>query len=344
MLSFRSVLTGKSDTERAHSVSVVIPVYKGERSLPDLLKEIAPLATPGQTPGGRAFVVTEVILVHDNGPDDSDAIMRVLVDTYPFVTALWLSRNFGQHAATLAGMAGSTGEWIVTLDEDGQHDPADIPRFIDAAVDQRAGLVYAKPTNAAPHGLLRNSASRTAKHIISYIVGGRASHEFQSYRLVRGDIGRQLAGFAVSGVYLDVALSWVTDRVATVPTVLRDEGERESGYSFSSLFAHFWRMVLSSGTRGLRLVSVIGLTLALVGVVLAIYLIAARIAGSVTLEGWTSLAVITLICSGAILVSLGIIAEYIGVTLNVAMGRPLYLIVDDPLRVLPLPQDEKLDD
>jgi undecaprenyl-phosphate 4-deoxy-4-formamido-L-arabinose transferase len=336
------VLKGRSAKERAHSVSVVIPVYKGEHSLPALMAEIAPLTALGETPAGRAFIVTEVILVHDNGPDDSDAIMRELSSAYPFVSTLWLSRNFGQHAATLAGMSASKGEWIVTLDEDGQHDPAHIPELLDVAVEQRASLVYAKPTNVAPHGLLRNAASRTAKRIISHIVGGKASQEFQSYRLVRGDIGRQLAGFAVSGVYLDVALGWVTDRVATVPIELRDEGDRESGYSYSSLFAHFWRMVLSSGTRGLRLVSVIGVTLAFLGVVLAIYLIIGRLSGSVSIEGWTSLAVITLICSGAILVSLGIIAEYIGVTLNVAMGRPLYLLVDDPVRVLPLPDDENL--
>ena len=338
------MLKGRSAKERAHSVSVVIPVYKGEHSLPALLKEMLPLTTLGKTAAGRSFVVIEVILVHDNGPDDSDSIMRQLSDDYDFVSTIWLSRNFGQHAATLAGMSESKGDWIVTLDEDGQHDPAHIPEFIDVAIDERASLVYAKPTNGAPHGVLRNAASRSAKRLLSVVVGARASQEFQSYRLVRGNIGRQLAGFAVSGVYLDIALGWVTDRVATVPVELRDEGDRQSGYSYSALFAHFWRMVLSSGTRGLRVVSVIGLSLAFLGVLLAIYLMVGRLSGSVSIEGWTSLSVITLVCSGAILVSLGIIAEYIGVTLNVAMGRPLYLIVDDPVRDLPLPDDENLDE
>ena len=338
------MLKGRSARERAHSLSVVIPVYKGETSLPQLLREIAPLAQGGTSKGGRDYIVTEVILVHDNGPDASDATMRDLETEHPFVTTIWLSRNFGQHAATLAGMSASSGEWIVTLDEDGQHDPAYIPAFLDAAIERRASLVYAKPTNVAPHGRLRNIASRSAKRAISMVVGGRASQEFQSYRLVRGEIGRQLAGFAKSGVYLDVALGWVTDRVTTVPVELRDEGDRQSGYSYASLFAHFWRMVLSSGTRGLRAVSVLGVTLALLGVALAVYLIISRLSGTVEVEGWTSLAVITLICSGAVLVSLGIIAEYIGVTLNVAMGRPLYLIVGDPAKALPLPEEEQIGD
>lgn len=336
--------TGRALKRQAHSISIVIPVYKGEFSLPSLLAEIVPLTAPGVTPGGRPFVVSEVILVHDNGPDDSDVTMRALSADHGFVSTIWLSRNFGQHAATLAGMSASKGEWIVTLDEDGQHDPAQIPQFLDVAIDERASLVYAKPTNNPPHGALRNAASRGAKRVLSLLIAGSASEEFQSYRLLRGDIGRQLAGFAVSGVYLDVALSWVTDRVATVPVALREEGARASGYSYSSLFAHFWRMVLSSGTRGLRLVSIIGVTLALLGVALALYLVVARLTGTVDVAGWTSLAVITLICSGAILVSLGIIAEYIGVTLNVAMGRPLYLIVADPVRALPVPDEERLAD
>jgi len=344
MLGSSTVPKARELRNKAHPISVVIPVYKGERSLPALLAEIEPLTKPVVTAGGRSLVVTEVILVHDNGPDESDAVMREMEERYPFVSTIWLSRNFGQHAATLAGMSASRGEWIITLDEDGQHDPAFIPMFLDAAIDERVSLVYAKPTNKAPHGALRNAASRGAKRVLSLIFAAPSSESFQSYRLVRGDIGRQLAGFAVSGVYLDIALGWVTDRVTTVPVELREEGERVSGYNYSALFAHFWRMVLSSGTRGLRLVSVLGVTLALLGVVIAIYLVAARLTGTVEVPGWTSLAVITLICAGAILVSLGIIAEYIGVTLNVAMGRPLYLVVDDPARALPAPSEEELVD
>lgn len=334
----------KQPRERTHTISVVVPVFKGEISLPRVIEELVPLAARSRTPDGRPFQVIEVILVHDNGPDESDRTMRELESAHPFVTTIWLSRNFGQHAATLAGMSASKGEWIVTLDEDGQHDPAEIPRFLDTAIAERASLVYAKPTNPAPHGRLRNAASRSAKRLVSLVIPGATTDEFQSYRLLRGDIGRQLAGFAVSGVYLDVALTWVIDRVATVPVRLRAEGERQSGYSYSTLFAHFWRMVLSSGTRGLRVVSVLGVTLAVLGVALALYLVIMHSTGTVEVAGWTSLAVITLLCSGAILVSLGIIAEYIGVTLNVAMGRPLYLVVDDPAQVLPAPTGANTND
>ena len=316
--------------EHVHSVSAVVPVYRGASTLSGVVGELLAHRAGTVTPGGRTFRVEEIILVHDNGPDDSDDVIRELERSHPEVRAIWLSRNFGQHAATIAGMSESTGEWIATLDEDGQHDPADLPAFVDAAIDARAGVVYAKPMNAPPHGAFRNAASRGAKRLMGAVLGSKGFREYQSYRLVRGDIGRRLAEFAASGVYLDVALGWVNDRVALAPVVLRSEGERQSGYSTRALFAHFWRMVLSSGTRGLRIVSVLGVVLALLGVALAVYIVVSWSMGEVDQPGWTSLAVITLLCSGALLVSLGIVAEYIGVTLNVAMGRPLYVVVGDP--------------
>ncbi|MGA1835577.1 glycosyltransferase [Herbiconiux sp. 11R-BC] len=319
-----------------YTLSVVIPVYQGERTLTAVVEELLPYTRGAVTPGGVAYRVTEVILVHDNGPDHSDAVMRALEVQHPFVSILWLSRNFGQHAATIAGMAASTGRWILTMDEDGQHDPASIGDFLDTAIRERAGVVYARFTNERPHGLFRSAASKSSKRMLGAVFTLPDATQFQSYRLVRGDVGRKLAGFAATGVYLDVALSWVTNRVATSPTVLRSDDGRVSGYSLAGLFAYFWRMVLTSGTTGLRLVSVLGGILALIGLVVAVYVVVSLLAGANTgTEGWASLIVVVLLCSGAILVSLGVIAEYIGVSVNVSMGRPLYLVVDNPETIMP---------
>ena len=112
---------------------------------------------------------------------------------------------------------------------------------------------------------------------------------------------------------------------------LRQEGpDRRSGYSNRTLVSHFWRMVLTGGTRGLRLVSLLGAGFALLGVVFAIVLVVLQLTDPQPVEGWTSIIVVTLICTGAILFSLGVIAEYIGVAVNMAMGKPLYLMTQDP--------------
>ena len=313
-----------------HTISIVIPVYGGEHTLAGVIEEILPMTTLSVTPDGHQFVVNEIVLAYDNGRDNSPAVIRELVEQNAVVRAVWLSRNFGQHAATLAGMASTGGEWIVTLDEDGQHNPADIALLLDTAMREQAPLVYAKPTNKPSHGLLRNTASRGAKWLLAKLFTGSNAPDYQSFRLVLGSIGRGVAAYSGSGVYLDVALGWVAPPAATQPITLRDEGDRVSGYSARRLFSHFWRMVLTSGTRGLRFVSALGVVFALLGLALTLYIVASQLLGSNIPEGWASTIVIVLVSSGAILVSLGIIAEYIGISVNMSLGKPPYLITSDP--------------
>jgi glycosyltransferase involved in cell wall biosynthesis len=319
---------------RPHRISIVVPVYQGELTLHQLVKEVLPLASPQFTAAGNLMVVEEVLLVFDHGPDNSAAVIRELAATHDLVRPVWLSRNFGQHAATLAGMASSGGEWIVTMDEDGQHDPAAIGTLLDGALAAQSTVVYAQPTNPPPHSFTRNAASRTAKWIVARALAGQGTADYQSFRLVLGETGRAVAAYAGSGVYLDVALGWIADGVSTCPVALRAEGGRPSGYRLRTLLSHFWRMVLSSGTKGLRIVSILGIAFALCGVLLAVYILAANIffgtgAGNGE-RGWTSMMVVVLLSTGAILFALGVIAEYIGVSVNMAMGKPAYLIASDP--------------
>src|SRR3954468_14404912 len=114
-------------------LSVVVPVYKGEKPLEALTAEIVPLTKPQTSPAGRPFVVTELVFVWDGAVDGSAGVIRSLAERHKFVQPIWLSRNYGQHAATLAGMAATSGDWVATLDEDGQHNPADLGRMLDAA-------------------------------------------------------------------------------------------------------------------------------------------------------------------------------------------------------------------
>lgn len=319
-----------ADEPSPHHLSVVIPVYQGEHSLAEVVDELAAYTEPFTTPAGHAAVVSEVLLVHDHGPDDSPRTMRELTEKHTWVRSLWLSRNFGQHPATLAGMASSGGDWIVTMDEDGQHDPAAIGALLDVAMTTRRGVVYAQPTNSAPHAVWRNVASRTSKRLIELVLGGTDTTSYQSFRLVLGEYGRSTAAFAGSGVFLDVALGWVAGPPATCPVELRSEHGRRSGYSTRRLLSHFWRMVLSSGTRGLRAVSLLGVAFALVGFCMALWLVLRHFFGNATPAGWTSTIVIVLVSTGAVLFSLGVIAEYLGVAVNMAMGKPAYLLVSDP--------------
>lgn len=313
-------------------LSVVVPVFQGERTLGSLVKEIEPLTRPSTSPGGRAFRVAELILVHDGAVDGSAAVMEALASSHAFVTNVWLSRNYGQHPATLAGMAGTTGEWVVTLDEDGQHDPGDLGRMLDRAIETGAPLVYAKPLNAPPHGALRNLSSRLARASWGTIIGGPRLSEFHSFRFMRGEIARGLAAYCGPGVYLDVALSWVVGSYATCPVTLRAGAARPSGYTYGKLMAHFWRLLLTSGTRPLRLVGILGVLSILAGMGITGRALWHYYSQQIPVQGWTSLIIALCFFSGVILFSLSIVAGYLGMTMTMAMGKPLYLIVPGPPR------------
>jgi undecaprenyl-phosphate 4-deoxy-4-formamido-L-arabinose transferase len=313
------------------TVSVVIPVYKGERTLSPLVEELARFVDPTTTSGGREFRIAEVVLVHDGAVDDSRRVMDELAARYGFVRLVWLSRNFGQHAATLAGAASTTSEWVVTMDEDGDHDPAAIAQFLDTASEQRAQVVYGRPMNVASHGFLRNALSLFTKQVVvRVLVGDPEFANFHSYRLIHGEIARSLAAFCGYKIYLDVAISWVVARIAHCPITLRNPQGRRSGYDYRRLSSHFWRLVLTSGTRPLRIVSLVGAVAFLLALVLTGKVLWDYFTGNIPVQGYTSLIIAMSLFSGAILFSLGVVAEYLGAALGVSMGRPLYLVVTRP--------------
>ncbi|NDY92755.1 glycosyltransferase [Ideonella livida] len=326
-----------SPTDLQH-VSVVVPVYGGETTLPTLIQELLPLTQPGVTPGGVAFAVTEILLVHDCGRDRSDLVMEALAARHPVVRPVWLTRNFGQHPATLAGMASATGHWIVTLDEDGQQDPRDIGALLDLALGQALQLVYASPTNQAPHGAARNFFSATAKAISRRVLGHQEIGRFNSFRLIDGEIARTLAAYCGTGVYLDVGLRWLVGRVGFCPVQLRREMDRPSNYNYRRLASHFWRLVLTTGTRPLRLITLVGLCSLALAFGLTAWVIWSKLHGGLAVPGWASLFLATSLFSGAILTALGIIAEYLAVTMGIAMGKPLYVVGTKPTRPAPPPR------
>jgi glycosyltransferase involved in cell wall biosynthesis len=328
-------MKGQSESGGVIPISVVIPVYQGDATLPPLLAELEPFTEIQRTPDGRAFRVEEVLLVWDRGPGSSDNVIRELADRYEFVKPVWLSRNFGQHAATIAGMSSSGGEWIVTMDEDGQQDPRFIPELIDCAYRERAQLVYGTPTNPPPHSAIRNLASKATKKLFAQSLANGGFSEFNSYRLVLGEIGRSVAAYTGAGVYLDVAFNWVVADSVEYPVVARREGRAAGNYSYRKLAGHFSRMIVSSGTKPLFFVSALGVTFFGVGLLAILWIVIQRVRGEFIVAGWASTFTALMLIGGSVLLGLGIIAQYVGAATNMSLGKPLYVVVRDPKRIFP---------
>ena len=307
------------------SIDVVIPVYGGVDTLRSVVSEVL-MGAEGTTEGGIDYVINEIILVWDHGIDDSPTVMRELERESAQVRSVWLMKNFGQHAATLAGIASSGSEWIVTIDEDGQHDPSYIPKMLDHAFAERCRLVYFSPTNKPPHGMVRNAGSRFAKWIFRVLSAGHAAESFNSFRLVHGEAARTVSAYTGPGVYLDVALGWVCATMTTCPGLVRTEGRPATSYTYRKLASHAFKMGVSSGTRPLRLIAMFGLVLGVIGFLLAGIVVYERIFQAIPVQGWTSMMIVVLITGGAILLSLSVIAEYLGIAVSAAMGKPLYAL------------------
>lgn len=327
-----SAVNSFHDLGSPRAITVIIPVYDGANTLPALIRELEPLSDAVLSPLGIAYQVNEVLLVWDGGAKSCEKTIRDLAAEYSWVRPIWLSRNFGQHAATLAGMSASAGEWVITMDEDGQHDPAYIGHLLDCAIMEGHQLVYAQPSNGRPHGALRNASSSIARWFFAKLVTDTQLDKFHSYRLILGEVARGAAAYTGPEVYLDVALSWVVSQSSTVPVPMRTEGRPASNYSFKRLMAHFGRLVISSGTKPLLLVSIVGFAFFALGILISLWVLFQRLFNDAVPQGWTSSFVATLVVGGLILLSLGVIAQYLRTAVNMSLGKPLYVVVSDPTK------------
>lgn len=313
-----------------HTFSVVIPVYRGAQTLGALVDELESLTRTRLTPAGHAYRLAEVLLVWDGAIDNSAAVIRELASRHGFVTPIWLSRNYGQHPATLAGIASTSSSWVVTMDEDGQHDPAFLGPMLDLALDSGAQLVYGVSGHRAPHGFLRNAASRAVKTMYVSLLDSARLGRFSSFRLLWGEIARSIAAYCGSGVYLDIALSWVVNRAVRVPVRMRQEGRGTSGYNLPKLISHFWRLVLTSNTKPLRAIALLGFLAILFSLALSVFVVWQKLTLQLPIHGLATSIILMCFFGGAILFSLGVIAEYLAIAVQMAMGKPAYLIVSRP--------------
>lgn len=306
------------------TLSVVIPVYRSGAALTATVRELLEVAPALGVDERVGLGLEEVVLVCDN-PALTQAertSLRDLEDLDPRVQTVWLARNFGQHPATAAGIVSTNGDWVATMDEDGQHDPTQISRMLLAAGSHVRPLVYAQPTNPPPHGAARNAGSRLAKTLFRAMSGSKGA--FHSFRLMEGSIARSACAYLGDNVYLDVAMVWSCGDGIQCPMPMRAEGAASS-YRTRTLLSHFWRMVLSTGTRPLRLVAAGGVLVSLIGLLVAIVVAQRRLVGDFTAPGWTSVMVGMLILAGGVFVTLATLAEYVGFAARSAMGKPLYV-------------------
>lgn len=318
-------------------ISVLIPVFKPENYIYKLIKKLHTFSLyPQTTASGNTFIINEIILICDGAIDNSIIILESLSKQFDCVKVLWLSRNYGQHAALFAGIDSSISEWIVTMDGDGEHSPDDISLLVDTAMKDRSFLVYADLPPSNNHGYIRNLCSKITKKVFYRLLDQPMFPRFSSYRLILGKMARALSSRVGVNTYLDVALTWVVTKPSYCKVSYTYDTRRPSSYNFPKLIEHFIRLILTSGNRPLRIITFLGIFCFGISMILTGYVLISKLLGLIPAigTGWTSLVIIISFFSSTILISLGLLAEYIALTLMNILGKPHYLkLPESPSRV-----------
>jgi undecaprenyl-phosphate 4-deoxy-4-formamido-L-arabinose transferase len=303
--------------QRVPSISAVIAVYNAAQSLPLLVERLERSL--------RAVALPfEVILVNDGSRDESWEVMQDLAAHRPWLVGIDLSRNFGQHNALLCGIRAARYAAVVTLDDDLQNPPEEIGKLVDHLATGY-DVVYGSPEQEQ-HGLWRDLASQATKLVLGRALGAATARYVCGFRIFRTQLRHAFDDYSGPSVNLDVLLTWATTRFAAIK--LRHEARQfgQSNYTFWKLTAHAVNMLTGFSTLPLQIASIVGFALTAVGLVLFTVVIARYLIHGVMVPGFTFLASVIVIFSGAQLFTLGVIGEYLARMHFRIMRQPSYSI------------------
>lgn len=297
-------------------ISVVIPVYRSQATLPELYRRL--IAT--LEPVDPSF---EIILVEDCGGDDSWRVIQGIAREDGRVRGIQLSRNFGQHAATICGFAHARGQWIATLDDDLEQAPEYLPALYNKALEGH-DLVYGIYPERT-HKPWRNLTSHLARWLFNKAIPS-LNHAYTSYRFIRGDIARNLTQFDSPFPFVDGYLSWLTNRYATVEVPHGSRTHGTSNYTFRKLLTHTINIFVTFSDLPLRLASWIGLMFFIIGMGWLGVILLGRLFGLITVSGFASIMAAIILFGGIQLLILGIFGEYLGRMNFKSSRKPLFLV------------------
>lgn len=302
------------------SVSVVIPVYNSEASIPHVVEALADMLP-------QVATAYELILIEDDSRDSSWQAVQSASARYPWVIGIKLMRNYGQHNAILCGVRQARYEVIVTMDDDLQHPPEEIGKLL-ARLDDGYDVVYGSTPQQA-HGVLRGLASRITKYFLQQAMGAQAARSASAFRAFRTELRDAFAEYDEPTVIIDVLLTWGTTRFGSVAVQHRSRPYGHSNYTVMKLINHAFNLMTGFSSVPLRLASLLGLAMTLFGLVLLFYVIVVRLfifGWEGEAPGFTFLASMIAIFSGAQLFSLGIIGEYLARMHFRLMDKPAYIV------------------
>ena len=299
------------------AISVVVPVYNSAPTLSTLMCGLTGVLE-------QLGLVYEIIFVNDGSRDASWEQIVALGSEYELLRGINLMRNYGQHNALLCGIRAARYEVIVTMDDDLQHPPEEIPKLLDKLAEGY-DVVYGTPQQEQ-HGFWRDVASQVTKLALQNAMGSETACNVSAFRAFRTRVRDAFANYQGPFVSIDVLLTWGTTRFAAVPVRhdLRRMGV--SNYTFRKLVTHAFNMMTGFSVLPLQMASLIGFAFTLFGLGVLVYVIGRYLIQGGSVPGFPFLASVIAIFSGAQLFALGIMGEYLARMYFRMMERPTYAV------------------
>ena len=298
-------------------ISVLVPVLNSELSLEALVARLQPVLC--QT--GEKF---EAVFVNDGSQDGSLNVLGRLSRSHEWIRGIDLMRNYGQHNALLCAIRAARFDKIVTLDDDLQNPPEEIPRLLDE-IRKGADVAYGYPQNQH-HGLLRNLASSITKLALQKAMGAQTARRVSAFRAIRTELRAAFEKYEGPFVSIDVLLTWATSRFVAVEVHHDPRKAGQSNYTVGKLITHALNMLTGFTTLPLQLASFCGFGLTAFGIGILLYVVGRYLLQGTSVPGFPFLASIIAIFSGAQLFALGIIGEYLARLHLKTLEKPAYTV------------------
>lgn len=300
-------------------VSFVIPCYASEHTISLVIEEV------NQAMEKLNQYEWEFVLVNDCSPDNTFEVIKNLCAAHSNIIGINLARNFGQHAALMAGFHQVAGEIVVCLDDDGQTPGNEVEKLL-SKIDEGYDVVYAQYANKM-HSGFRNWGSKLNSKMTEYLLDKPKNLFVSSYFAVRRFIVDEMIKYEHSFPYVTGLVLRSTKRIANVEVTHRERMEGVSGYSIKKLIGLWSNGFTAFSIKPLRLATIIGILFAMIGFVVVLALIIKKLLHPAEiLLGWSSAISVTMIIGGLILIVLGIIGEYIGRIYICINQAPQYIV------------------
>ncbi len=294
-------------------LSVVVPVYNGAASVGRLVQALS-----GLTPAGGL----EIVLVNNGSPDNSAEVCRALLRTATVpIVYVEHSRNFGEHNAVMTGLRHASGAYVITMDDDLQNPPEEVVRLYDHARTQGHDVVYTR-YGKKEHARWRNAGSRFANAVADWLLDKPSSLYLSSFRCMSALVVRSITRYRGPYPYIDGLIMQVTQRIDSIEVRHLPRAAGRSNYTLHRLIRLWLNLATSFSLAPLRIATLAGAGMALLGMIGAVLTIVEALLRTDTPLGWASTMTVILLVSGVQSMILGVLGEYVGRTFLSANGKP----------------------